>query len=154
MKITHFLLFLLFFLYVAGASENDFSRRCRSRDIGIKVGFLQPGPGNAITDVSGVRVGHRTVVKGDDVRTGVTVVVPHPGNVFQEKVPAAIYCFNAFGKLAGFTQVEELGNIETPIVLTNTLNVGTCMTALIEYTLEMKGSNRSMRLSGKPMMGS
>jgi D-aminopeptidase len=99
---------------------------------------------NGITDVSGVSVGHQTLKSGTDIRTGVTVVLPHQGNLFQEKVPAAICFFNAYGKLAGFTQVEELGNIETPIALTNTLSVGTCMTALVRYTLEQKG-NESVR---------
>ena len=138
----HIIVMLVYLLFFSGSlsASQDSGKRARARDIGIEVGLMKTGRLNAITDVSGVTVGHRTIVKGQDVRTGVTVVIPHPGNVFQEKVPAAIYCFNAFGKLAGLTQVEELGNIETPIVLTNTLSVGTCITALIRYTLELPGN--------------
>ena len=104
------------------------------RDYGIAVGVLQTGQWNAITDVPGVRVGQKTLIRGDDVRTGVTAVLPHSGNIFQDKVPAAVYVGNGFGKLAGATQVEELGNIETPIVLTNTLSVPVAADALIDYT--------------------
>ena len=95
---------------------------------------------NAITDVAGVRVGHQTVIEGDDVRTGVTAIVPHGGNVFQQKVPAAVYVGNGFGKAAGFLQVQELGNIETPIVLTNTLNVGTAVAAVVQWSLQQPGN--------------
>ena len=98
--------------------------RPRARDLGIKVGSLAPGPLDAITDVAGVRVGHTTLIRGDDVRTGVTAILPHAGNLFREKVAGAVFVGNAFGKLAGSTQVNELGEIETPIVLTSTLNVG------------------------------
>ena len=108
----------------------------RPRQMGISIGILTPGTNNAITDVKGVTVGHETLIKGGNVRTGVTAIIPHPGNVFQQKVPAAIYIGNGFGKLAGYSQVEELGNIETPIVLTNTLSVPTAMNALITYSLE------------------
>src|SRR5690349_3339028 len=107
----------------------------RARDLGIAPGVHSPGPLNAITDVDGVRVGHTTVVEGDRVRTGVTAVLPHGGNVFQDKVAGAIFVGNAFGKLAGSTQVNELGTIETPIVLTNTLSVGTAMDAVARYTV-------------------
>lgn len=112
----------------------------RTRDLGIKVGVLQPGKYNAITDVEGVRVGHFTLIKGDDVRTGVTAILPHSDNLFQEKVPAAIYIYNGFGKLTGYSQVEELGNIETPIILTNTLSVPTAADALIDYTLSFENA--------------
>lgn len=112
----------------------------RARDLGVKIGVLAPGKLNAITDVSGVKVGHRTLIEGSSVRTGVTAILPHDGNLFQEKVPAAIYVGNGFGKLAGSTQVMELGNIETPIVLTNTLGVATAMDAVVEYTLFQKGN--------------
>ena len=95
----------------------------RPRDYGIEIGVLKPGKLNAITDVEGVTVGHETIIEGDHVRTGVTAIVPHQGNIFQNKVPAAIYIGNGFGKLAGYSQVKELGNIETPIILTNTLSV-------------------------------
>jgi D-aminopeptidase len=112
----------------------------RARDLGIHVGILPPGPLNAITDVPAVKVGHCTVWQGDSVRTGVTVIVPQEGNLFQEKVPAAIHCGNAFGKLAGYTQVEELGTIETPIALTNTLGVATAVQALVKHTLAQPGN--------------
>ena len=116
------------------------SQRDRIRDYGIELGVLPTGPENAITDVPGVRVGHKTLIEGDSVRTGVTAILPHPENLFQEKVPAAIYIGNGFGKLAGYSQVEELGTIETPIVLTNTLSVPVAMDALISYTLGQPGN--------------
>ena len=105
--------------------------RPRARDLGITPGIYEPGPLNAITDVAGVRVGHTTLVEGPAVRTGVTAVVPHGGNLFRDKVAAAVFVGNAFGKLAGSTQVQELGTLETPIVLTNTLSVGTAVEALV-----------------------
>src|SRR5829696_4426232 len=114
--------------------------RPRARDIGILPGIFTPGPLNAITDVAGVRVGDTALIAGDDVRTGVTVVVPHGGNVFQEKVPGAVFVGNAFGKLAGSTQVDELGTIETPIALTNTLGVGAVMDGLVRWTLDQPGN--------------
>jgi len=123
----------------------------RVRDYGIKIGILPPGPHNAITDVKGVRVGHYTLIKGESIRTGVTAILPHPGNIFQEKVPAAIFVANGFGKLAGYTQVEELGNIETPIILTNTLSVPTAADALIDYTFSFE-ENRDVR-SVNPVVG-
>lgn len=103
------------------------------RDYGVAIGVLQPGQWNAITDVPGVAVGHKTLVSGDDVRTGVTAVLPHAGNLFQHKVPAAVYVGNGFGKLAGATQVAELGTLETPIILTNTLGVPVAADALIDH---------------------
>src|ERR1044071_196389 len=105
------------------------SDRPRSRDLGIAPGSLTPGPLNAITDVDGVRVGHVTIVTGDTVRTGVTAVLPHGGNLFQDKVAGAVFVGNAFGKLPGSTQVAELGTIETPLAVTNTLSVGAAMDA-------------------------
>ncbi|MGH7544105.1 MAG: P1 family peptidase [Gemmatimonadota bacterium] len=115
--------------------------RPRARDLGIVVGALPPGPLNAITDVPEVEVGHVTVVEGDSIRTGVTVVVPHQGNVFLEKVPGAIHVANGFGKLAGVTQIEELGTIETPIALTNTLAVGRVVDGLARWTREQTGDD-------------
>jgi D-aminopeptidase len=109
--------------------------RPRARDLGLEPGIFPTGPHNAITDVSGVLVGQVTLIEGDDVRTGVTVVLPHGGNLFAEKVPGAVFVGNAFGKLAGSTQVEELGTIETPIVLTNTLSVGTAVEAVVRETI-------------------
>jgi D-aminopeptidase len=111
----------------------------RIRDLGIRPGILSPGPLNAITDVSGVRVGHRTIWKGESIRTGVTAIVPHEGDLFNQKTPAAVYTANGFGKAAGFLQVQELGNIETPIVLTNTLNVGRAVEAVVQWTLNQPG---------------
>ena len=116
--------------------------RPRARDLGIAPGVHEPGPLNAITDVEGVRVGHTTVIEGDRVRTGVTAIVPHGGNVFQDKVAGAVFVGNAFGKLAGSTQVNELGTIETPIVLTNTLSVGAAMDAVVRYTLAQPGNEQ------------
>ncbi len=113
--------------------------RPRIRDLGVRPGVLPPGPLNAITDVAGVRVGHRTLVRGDAVRTGVTAVLPHGGDLFFEKVPAAVYVGNGFGKAAGFLQVAELGTLETPIVLTNTLGVGRAVEAVVAWTLARPG---------------
>lgn len=112
----------------------------RIRDLGIEIGVLPTGKLNSITDVAGVKVGHTTLIEGDSVRTGVTAILPHGGNIFQNKVPAAVYVGNGFGKLAGITQVNELGNIETPVILTNTLNVPTAMDAVIKYTLGLPGN--------------
>jgi D-aminopeptidase len=106
----------------------------RARDYGIEIGILHPGRLNAITDVPGVKVGHVTITGGDSINTGVTAILPHSGNIFQQKVPAAIYIGNGFGKMTGYPQVEELGNIETPIILTNTLSVPVAADALIDYT--------------------
>ena len=114
--------------------------RPRARDLGLAPGVFPPGPLNAITDVAGVRVGQTTLVEGEGVRTGVTAVLPHGGNLFQEKVPGAVFVGNAFGKLAGSTQVRELGTIETPIVLTNTLAVGTAVEAVVAWTLAQAGN--------------
>lgn len=115
--------------------------RPRARDIGIAPGLGSVGAGNAITDVEGVKVGHTTLREGDRVRTGVTVVLPHGGNLFREKVPGAVFAGNAFGKLAGSTQVDELGTIESPIVLTNTLSVGVGLDAVVRWTLAQPGND-------------
>src|SRR5207244_5687618 len=101
----------------------------------IVVGVLPPGPLNAITDAAGVRVGHATLVRGEDVRTGVTAILPHAGNLFREKVPAAVVVGNGFGRLMGSTQVNELGELETPVLLTGTLNVPRAADALIDWML-------------------
>jgi D-aminopeptidase len=114
--------------------------RPRARDLGVAPGVFPPGPLNAITDVAGVRVGQVTVVEGDAVRTGVTAILPHGGNLFQDKVASGVFVGNAFGKLAGSTQVEELGTIETPIVLTTTLGVGTAVEAVVALTLDLEGN--------------
>lgn len=138
MKIRLF--FILFFIYSSIAQ----AQKQRIREHGVEIGMLPTGKFNAITDVTGVTVGHKTLIIADSIRTGVTAILPHPGNVFQGKVPAAIYIGNGFGKLAGYSQVKELGNIETPIVLTNTLNVAAGLNALITYTLQ-NPDNQSVR---------
>ncbi len=128
--------------FVLQASSLQAPPQKRARDLGIAPGVLRPGPLNAITDVAGVAVGQVTLVEGEGVRTGVTAVIPAPGNLFQQKVPAAVYVGNGFGKLAGSTQVEELGNLETPIVLTNTLNVAEGIAGIVEYTLTEPGNEQ------------
>src|SRR5262249_43354967 len=142
--VKHFLLLLLPFLVFA-------QTRPRAADIGLKLGTLSPGPLNAITDVGGVRVGHTTIKRGDTIRTGVTVILPHSGNLFREKVPGAVYVGNAFGKLAGSTQVEELGEIETPIALTSTLNVPRVADAVLDYILSLLGNERVVSIN--PLVG-
>jgi D-aminopeptidase len=117
-------------------------RRPRARDLGLAPGVFEPGPLNAITDVAGVRVGHVTLVDADRVRTGITAIVPHAGNIFQDKVAGAVFVGNAFGKLAGSTQVDELGTIETPIVLTNTLSVGAAVEGVVSWTLQQPGNEQ------------
>ena len=118
--------------------------RKRARDLGIEIGIFSPGENNAISDVEGVTVGQTTVIKGDSVRTGVTVILPHGGDLFHEKVPGAIYVTNGFGKLVGTTQIEELGTIETPIALTNTLNTFLVANSLIDYMITVSGPLRSV----------
>jgi D-aminopeptidase len=133
---------LLSFALVVPAmlSQTPEGPRPRARDIGIRPGILRTGPLNAITDVAGVRVGQVTLIEGENVRTGVTAILPHGGNLFQQKAPAAIYVGNGFGKLTGISQVEELGMLETPIVLTNTLSVWRAAEAVVEYTLGLPGN--------------
>lgn len=123
----------------AGQSPQD-KPRPRIRDLGVTVGILPTGPLNAITDVNGVKVGETTLVRGDNIRTGVTVILPHSGNLFRERVPAAIFVGNGFGKLAGSTQVNELGEIETPVVLTSTLSVPRVADAVLDYMLALPGN--------------
>jgi len=120
--------------------QNTDAQMKKARDYGIEIGILRTGSYNAITDVPGVKVGQVTLKEGDSVRTGVTAILPHDGNIFQQKVPAGIFVGNGFGKLAGYTQVEELGNLETPVVLTNTLSVSTAVSAVIEHTLSQHGN--------------
>lgn len=124
----------------------------RIRDYGIIIGSYPTGIRNAITDVEGVTVGQVTRVEGSDIRTGVTAVLPHQGNIFMEKVPAAVYVANGFGKMTGLSQIDELGEIETPIVLTNTLSVPTAADALIDYTLSVDNNKESVR-SINPVVG-
>jgi D-aminopeptidase len=116
--------------------------RPRARDLGLEPGVFPPGKLNAITDVAGVKVGHVTLIEGDHIRTGVTAILPPGGNLFQDKVAGAVFVGNAFGKLAGSTQVNELGTIETPIVLTNTLSVGAAIEGVVAYTLAQPGNEQ------------
>ena len=127
------------------------STRQRARELGIKIGILQTGELNAITDVAGVLVGHTTLNRGDNIRTGVTAVLPHNGNIFREKVPGAVFVGNGFGKLAGSTQVDELGEIETPILLTSTLNVPRVADALLDYMLALPGNEDVQSIN--PLVG-
>lgn len=137
---------LVIILFLGGVASAQ-----RIRDYGIETGVLKPGKLNAITDVEGVHVGQVTMIKGENIRTGVTAILPHSGNIFQDKVPAAIYIGNGFGKLTGYVQVEELGYIETPVVLTNTLSVPAASAAVIEYTLSCKGNETVMSVN--PVVG-
>lgn len=129
---------LSLFLLAPNATSQEVDRP-RARDLGIEVGIFPPGPWNAITDVEGVWVGQVTVIEGTRVNTGVTAIRPHPGSIYHERVPAAIYVGNGFGKLLGVTQVRELGELETPILLTCTLCVWKAADALVEWALEQEG---------------
>jgi D-aminopeptidase len=140
MKSSYRFLFALSLMLVAWGSWGQSHKTLR--EWGFPTGIFQPGPNNAITDVPGVTVGHVTCIEGDSIRTGVTAIVPHQGNLFRNKVPAAIYVGNGFGKLAGYTQVRELGNIETPVILTNTLSVAAGIEGAVRYTLMQPGNER------------
>jgi D-aminopeptidase len=142
--------YLLLMLILLGCFSTSAQTK-RARDYGIKIGILKTGPNNAITDVPGVKVGQITIIRGDSINTGVTAIIPHSYNIFQNKVPAAIYVGNGYGKLTGYPQVEELGNIETPIILTNTLSVVVAADALIDYTFQFP-DNRSVK-SVNPVVG-
>ena len=135
----------------ASAAAPAGPERPRAREFGLVVGVLAPGPLNAITDVAGVAVGQVTLVEGRDVRTGVTAVLPHGGNLYQEKVPAGISVGNGYGKLTGVTQVMELGTLETPVVLTNTLSVPAAAGAVVEWTLGLAGNERVQSVN--PVVG-
>ncbi len=144
---------VLFFLVgsVLAQTKPASETKPRARELGIRPGIYDPGPLNAITDVAGVRVGQVTIVAGDNIRTGVTAILPHPGNLFREKVAAAVHVFNAFGKLVGATQVNELGQLETPILLTNTLSVWDAAAAMVDWMLAKPG-NENVR-SINPVVG-
>jgi len=120
-------------------NSQTFLHRPRAREAGAIVGTLPPGPLNAITDVAGVRVGHTTAIEGDSIHTGITAILPHGGNIFQDSVPAAIHVGNGFGKLLGVTQVKELGELETPILLTGTLSVWKAADAMVAWLLAQTG---------------
>ena len=142
---------VLLVIAAASAQSTTSATRPRASDLGLKVGILPTGPLDAITDVAGVEVGHTTVIRGDDVRTGVTAIVPHPGNLYREKVPGAVFVGNGFGKLAGFTQVDEMGDIETPILLTSTTSVPRVADALISYMLALPGNEDVLSIN--PVVG-
>src|SRR5215208_3712094 len=129
---------LLAMTAIAGSAS---AQRARARDLGVKPGVFAPGKLNAITDVSGVRVGHTTVIEGSSVRTGVTAIIPHGGNLFTERVPAALHVGNGFGKITGVTQLRELGELETPLLLTCTLCVWKAADAMVGWLLEQPGMN-------------
>ncbi len=133
------------------AQSTNSNTRPRASDLGLKVGILPTGPVNAITDVAGVEVGHTTIIYGDNVRTGVTAVLPHSGNLYRDKVPGGIFVGNGFGKLTGSTQVDEMGEIETPIVLTNTVSVPRVADAVTTYVLTLPGNENV--LSVNPVIG-
>jgi D-aminopeptidase len=139
------------FILTAMTANGQETKRPRARDLSIVTGVLPTGQLNAITDVQGVMVGHTTLVRGENIRTGVTAVLPHAGNLFREKVPAAVFIGNAFGKLAGSTQVNELGEIETPIMLTSTLNVPRVADATIDYMLALPGNETVQSIN--PLVG-
>src|SRR6202790_2751107 len=135
----------------AAAQNTAPNPRPRTSDLGLKVGILPTGALDAITDVAGVEVGQTTIIRGDNIRTGVTAVLPHPGNLYREKVPGAIFVGNGFGKLAGSTQVDEMGDIETPILLTSTTSVPLVADALISFMLALPGNEDV--LSVNPLVG-
>lgn len=132
-------LILLIMISLSGSPAN-MQNRPRARELGVSVGVIPTGTLNAITDIDGVLVGHTTLIRGDNVRTGVTAILPHGGNLFREKVPGAVFVGNGFGKLAGSTQVNELGEIETPILLTSTLSVPRVADFVIDYMLALPGN--------------
>jgi D-aminopeptidase len=135
----------------AAAQDTSPNARPRASDLGLKVGILPTGPLDAITDVAGVQVGQTTIIRGDNIRTGVTAVLPHSGNLYREKVPGVIFVGNGFGKLAGSTQVDEMGNIETPILLTSTTSVPRVADALISYMLALPGNEDVLSIN--PVVG-
>ncbi|MCP4901795.1 MAG: P1 family peptidase [bacterium] len=151
MRATIFALGLFTFGFALAGTETADTDTARARDLGIEIGLFATGPLNSITDVEGVTVGHSTLIEGEDLRTGVTVVVPHPGNLFQRKVPAGVFVANGFGKLTGISQVRELGTLETPIALTGTLSAWNVADALAEWVLEQDG-NAGIR-SVNPVVG-
>jgi D-aminopeptidase len=144
-------LFMTVLLTPGFGQDKSPSARPRASDLGLKVGILPPGPLNAITDIAGVEVGQTTIIRGDNIRTGVTAVLPHPGNLYREKVPGAVFVGNGFGKLTGSTQVEEMGDIEAPILLTSTTSVPRVADALISYVLTRPGNEDV--LSVNPVVG-
>src|ERR1043165_7365865 len=141
----------LFILLTITSLHASTQTRPRAREVGITVGVLPTGTLNAITDVDGVLVGHTTIVRGDNIRTGVTAILPHTGNLFREKVPGSVFVGNAFGKLAGSTQVAELGEIETPVLLTSTTAVPRVADGVIDYMLALPGNEDVLSIN--PVVG-
>src|SRR4051812_26490690 len=141
-------LLLTVFLSAQNTGSNT---RPRTSDLGLKIGVLARGPLDAITDVTGVLVGQTTIVRGDNIRTGVTAILPHAGNLYRERVPGAVYVGNGFGKLAGSTQIEEMGDIETPIVLTSTTSVPRVADAVISHMLALPGNEDVLSIN--PLVG-
>jgi D-aminopeptidase len=146
-----FIIIIVLLSAIGGAMFGQTETRPRVRDLGVQVGVLPPGPLNAITDVAGVKVGQTTLIRGDNIRTGVTAILPHGGNPYKERVPGAVFLGNAYGKLAGSTQVNEMGEIETPILLTATDSVPRVADAVITYTFNLKGNENV--LSVNPLVG-
>ena len=136
---------------LAAAPSSPSNVRPRVSDLGLRVGIIPTGPLDAITDVAGVEVGSTTIIRGDNIRTGVTAVLPHTGNLYREKVPAAIFAANGFGKLTGSTQVDEMGDIETPILLTSTTSVPRVADALVSYMLSLPGNEDVLSIN--PVVG-
>jgi D-aminopeptidase len=152
MSMKSFFIIIFASLSVMGtAMFGQTEARPRARDLGIEVGVLPPGPLNAITDVAGVKVGQTTLIRGDNIRTGVTAILPHGGNLYKERVPGAVFLGNAYGKLAGSTQVNEMGEIEAPILLTGTDSVPRVADAEITYMFNLKGNENV--LSVNPVVG-
>lgn len=148
---TVFAMVVLLIPTIFAAQDTSIPARPRALDLGLKVGVLPTGPLDAITDVAGVEVGQTTLIHGDDIRTGVTAVLPHSGNLFREKVPGAVFVGNGFGKLAGSTQVDEMGDIETPILLTSTTSVPRVADAVISYMLSLPGNEDVLSIN--PLVG-
>lgn len=146
-KINRYIIIAIFIAISLFETTN--AQRKRARDVGVEIGLFKTGKWNAITDIKGVEVGHETIIRGDNIRTGVTIIKPHTKDLFNEKVMAAVHVINGFGKAIGFTQVNELGTIETPIALTNTLNVFLVGDAIVEYMI----SNNSNIRSVNPVVG-
>src|ERR1700728_3667941 len=150
-RIARMLFLAAWLLATRGVLCAQTESRPRVRDVGVRVGVLPTGPLNAITDVAGVKVGQTTLIRGDNIRTGVTAILPHGGNLYKERVPGAVFFGNAYGKLAGSTQVNVMGEIETPILLTATDSVPKVADAVITYTFNLKGNENV--LSVNPLVG-